>query len=119
VSRADHIRVVDTNVLLFADRQNTAETSPLDDECTTACARALHQITLRGQLVLDEFRLILKEYGKKLPHPKQPSVGSEFFVWVQRHHARPTHCVTVPISPTNSDATDFAEFPDHPEFNAL
>jgi hypothetical protein len=115
VSRADHIRVVDTNVLLFADRMSTAETSPVDDECITACVKALHEITLRGRLALDQSRLILEEYGKKLPHPKQPSVGSEFFLWVQRHQAQPTHCVTVPISPSGSDPTSFAEFPDHPE----
>lgn len=114
MSRSSQARVVDTNVLLVADRLQTADTSEAEIECIYQCVQALRHIMRSGQIVLDEGRLILSEYNRKLPRKKQPSVGSEFWRWVHRHQAMATHCSLIRISATDAASSKFAEFPDHP-----
>jgi hypothetical protein len=112
MSRQNHLRVVDTNVLFEADRLTTPVTPKTVAECIHACIGELRKIMKEGQVALDAGWLILKEYQAKLPS-KQPSVGSEFLKWVYRYNADPQRCQLVAISAKGNSATQFEEFPIH------
>jgi len=72
------------------------------------------EIMERGRVSLDMRWLILSEYRNKLSQTGQPGVGDQFYKWVLTNQANATRCKLVPITPTESDPTDFEEFPNHP-----
>ena len=103
------IVVVDTNVAVVA---NGRDSYPLG--CIEACIDRLHEIQTRGQIVLDNVRLILTEYINNLSLTGQPGVGDAFLKWVLINQNNPERCPQVPIHPKSQSENDFLEFPAHP-----
>jgi hypothetical protein len=102
--------VVDTNVPVVANG-SSEQASP---ECVKTCAVRLGELTRKGQLVLDDKWLILKEYMANLRSSGQPGVGDAFLNWVLTNHCNPKLCEQVAITPRNSERTNFEEFPSDP-----
>ena len=98
--------VIDTNVLLVANGQNTHATL----ECQANCVKRLLAQRETGVTVIDDGYRLLSEYQNKT-HPNQPKgVGDSFLKWLlqnQRNVAR-VHRVTV----TETTKDIYAEFPD-------
>ena len=105
--------VVDTNVPVVANG-SSEQASP---ECVKTCAVRLGELTRKGQLVLDDKWLILKEYMANLRSSGQPGVGDAFLNWVLTNRCNPKLCEQVAITPRNSGETDFEEFPSDPELD--
>lgn len=100
--------VVDTNVLITANRRNRV---PL--ECAAACAKVLDEITKIGLLVLDQEGLIFDEYMRHLSFSGQPGAGDAFFKWLADHRYRPGRVSHVHLA---GDARhgEFVAFPNDP-----
>ncbi len=95
--------VVDTNVLLVANKMNE-QASP---QCILSCIKIIRQIREQEyKLVLDDLELILFEYGKKLKAGPSGS-GKVFYEWLKsnRHH-----CDRVSIKLIENE-NNFEEFP--------
>ena len=102
--------VVDTNVPVVANG-SSKQASP---ECVKTCVDRLEELTRKGQLVLDDKWLILKEYMAHLRPSGQPGVWDVFLKWVLTNRCNPKLCEQVAITPKNSGETDFVEFPSDP-----
>lgn len=100
--------VVDTNVLLIANRRH----EDVSDECVEVCAQRLLAIKKNGVIAIDDGYRILREYlGKTHPNgPKGP--GDVFLKWLLQNQRNPERCCTVAITETHPD--NFAEFPVDP-----
>ena len=98
--------VVDTNVPLVANGK--ADQASL--KCEDACVRKLIQVQAGCRTLVDDKRLIFKEYLKRLSLSGQPGLGDAFFKWLWENQANPQHCCIVPV--TVHDGRGFAEFPD-------
>ena len=71
--------VIDTNILLVADGQ-APHMSPA---CRIECLNRLERAKATERVVLDQQRLILEEYGRKLnPSKRPPSPGCAFLKWL-------------------------------------
>jgi len=99
--------VIDTNVLLVADGQGCHMT----DECRIECEERLQAVQANEQVVLDDGWHILGEYQHKLDANKSPTPGSAFVKWLLQRQGMAKHVSWVSITPTNSELTTFAEFP--------
>jgi len=84
-----------------------------------ACAIRLRELTAEGKLVMDDKRLILKEYMANLRSAGQPGNGDAFLKWVLTNHSNPARCELVSITPVGSGFTDFAEFPTSPALKSF
>ena len=102
--------VVDTNVAVVANG-GSPQPSP---ECVRTCAVRLREITDAGKLVLDDSRLILREYMDNLRSSGQPGTGDAFLKWVLTNYRNPARCELVSITPRNAGILDFEEFPAAP-----
>ena len=71
------VRVVDTNVVLVANRQHQ-DVSP---ECVANCAVQLQDIMRNGRLALDDRFLILSEYQNKTQPKRGNRPGDAFVKW--------------------------------------
>ncbi len=105
--------IVDTNVPVVANG-SSEQASP---ECVKTCVIRLEELTQKGQLVLDDKWLILKEYMAHLRSSGQPGVGDVFLKWVLTNCRNQKVCEQVTITPRNSGETDFEEFPSDPALN--
>ena len=99
--------IVDTNVLLVASKK--APQASLS--CVLTCIKYLNNLRESGILVIDNNRLIIREYENKNSRSGQPNVGDAFLKWVLTHQAT-ERCEQVPI--TQIAENDFAEFPRSP-----
>lgn len=98
--------IVDTNVILVANRdhQDTSE------GCVEACVEALKEIQSAGRVVIDDHYLILGEYQHKTNSQSPKGVGDVFLKWLLQNQANPRKVVRVPVKPLADD--NFEEFPD-------
>ena len=100
--------VIDTNVLLVADGQ----ANHMSPACKLECLNRLDGVKASDQVVLDQQRMILEEYGHKLnPSKRPPSPGGAFLKWLLVNQCNPHHTATVTLTPLDGDGTRFAEFP--------
>ena len=107
--------VIDTNILLVADGQ----ANHMSPACTIECLNRLVSVQANEQVVLDNQRIILDEYGRKLNAPKRPpSPGSAFLKWLLVNQCNPNHSAMVGLTPLNHERTRFAEFPNDPDLEA-
>ncbi len=107
--------VVDTNVPLTAN----GAADHVAPQCVLNCLEYLERIQSNGRIVLDDKRLILTEYLKKLSPSGQPGAGDQFMKWVWQNQAVPERCEQVTITPTIEGTSCFAEFPDDPRFESF
>lgn len=101
--------MVDTNVLVVANRQNGESYS-----CANSCVQALLGIRASGVLLVDAAGEILTEYRQYCSHAGQPGFGDGFFKWVIDNKGRRDLILAVPITPKPGFPNDLLEFPDHP-----
>ncbi len=99
--------VIDTNVLLVADRQ----AEQMSRQCRVACEKRLEKVRSGEQVVLDHSYLILGEYQNKLDPNRRPTPGSAFLKWLLQRRKMTQHVCFVTITATNEERTVFAEFP--------
>lgn len=85
--------VVDTNVILTANRQH----ADVSEACIVSCAKRLHEIVTSGRVAIDDEYRILKEYQNgTTPHiGKRP--GDAFVKWLLRNNANPLRCDQVKL----------------------
>jgi len=97
--------IIDTNVPIVANGHSTQASQA----CSLACIQRIRRITtLADTLVLDDKRLILKQYMDNLRSEGQPGVGDAFLKWVLTNlWAR---CEQVAITLTVDGS--FEEFPE-------
>ena len=100
--------VIDTNVLLVA----SGLAKQMSAACKAACANRLERVKAVEQVVLDDQRMMLIEYGNKLDPSKQPpSPGGAFLKWLLVNQGNTRHASAVTLTPLNRERTRFAEFP--------
>jgi hypothetical protein len=95
--------VVDTNVLLIANGQH----DDISPDCVIVCVQRLQALMLTGQVVLDDARQILGEYGHKADARRSRGVGDLFLRWLHRNYSR---CVFVTLQP--HPQREYASFPE-------
>ena len=84
--------VVDTNVLIAANRENCPQATL---ECQLVCVYELQSIEKNGVLVIDSEWHILKEYMRKVSSSGQPGVGDAFLKWVLQNQSNSNRCQQV------------------------
>lgn len=107
--------IIDTNVLLVANRQH-ADISP---SCVTECVARLQEMGKAGITVIDDEFRILGEYLNKTSINPAKGVGDVFLKNLLRHVENPEKCEQ--ISLTETGVNEFSEFPDpalQPTFDA-
>ncbi len=102
--------IVDTNVLIVANSRDCPQANPA---CIMHCVRLLRKIQTEGVIVIDDSRLIIKEYEKNVSNTGQPGTGDAFLKWVLVNQGQLQRCEPVTITPT--DENQFAEFPADPD----
>lgn len=98
--------VIDTNVLLVANRQH-AEVS---EECVMECVERLISIQKSGITVIDDCYHVLGEYTNKTQVSPPKGVGDVFLKFLLRSAGNPAHVEQVTI--TEIAEYEFYEFPD-------
>jgi hypothetical protein len=103
--------VVDTNVIMAASGKSSC--SPL---CARVCLDAIKKITSGStRLVIDNRWRIIREYQANLNNRGQPGIGQAFLKWVLTNQQNHELCISVAITPKQSQSEDFEEFPSHPD----
>lgn len=107
--------VIDTNVLLVANRQHP----DVSEDCVLECVRRLTQLKESGVTVIDDGYRILGEYQNRTRLNPPKGVGDVFLKWLLQAGGNSTHVEQVSL--TEGAADSFAEFPDaalEPQFDA-
>lgn len=103
--------VVDTNVLVAANRRGTHVTLG----CALGAIGRLRSIRRNEVLVLDDGWRILREYLQQASSAGQPGVGDAFLKWALTQRKNPRRCELVPLTQRSGDPDDFREFPNDPD----
>lgn len=100
--------VIDTNVILVANRQH----QDVSDACVVTCAQQLQAIMTDGRVAIDDGYRILNEYqNKTTPHVgRRP--GDAFVKWLLRNNANEHRCDQVKL--VEDAQRGFDSFPDDP-----
>lgn len=98
--------IVDTNVVLIANRQH----SEVSENCVSNCAVRLRELMNSGKIALDDRFLILIEYQHKTNPRQGKGPGDVFVKWALRNSANPNKCDLVHI--TDHPERGFAELPE-------
>lgn len=101
--------IVDTNVILIANRQH----QDMSPQCIDTCTIALQTLMQKGRIALDDRFQILLEYQHKTQPNKGKGAGDIFVKWVLQNNAKPTRCDRVPIA--THPKRGFESFPDDTE----
>ncbi len=107
--------VIDTNVLLVANRQH----AHASEDCVTECVQRLQAMAKTGVTVIDDGHLILGEYQNKTSPNRAKGAGDVFLKWLLRQTGN--HTRVEQVSLTKLADNEFAEFPDatlQPAFDA-
>jgi len=97
--------VIDTNVLLVADKQH----GDITDTCLSNCVTKLLELQVRGHVVIDDGYRIIGEYQNKLDANHGKNMGAAFLKWLLQNQANPRHVERIRI--TETSANHFEEFP--------
>jgi hypothetical protein len=98
--------VVDTNVILVANRQHES----VGDTCVVACMTRLQEIMNNGRVVIDDAYRILEEYQNKTTPHVGKRAGDIFVKWLLRNNANDKRCDQVKLEA--HDERVFESFPD-------
>lgn len=99
--------VVDTNVLVVANGDNT----DVSDDCQLACTELLSFVDSEGSLVVDDQFAVFGEYLRNVS-TKNGGYGSRFLTHaLQRCTEAAGRCIQVRLTQVSDDEGDFAEFP--------
>lgn len=98
--------IVDTNVILIANRQH----QDVSEACVVRCMERLQRIMEEGRIAIDDAFRILGEYqNKTTPHVGRRA-GDVFVKWVLRHMANERRCDRVAL--VEHPTRGFTSFPD-------
>jgi hypothetical protein len=98
--------VVDTNVVLVANRQH----SGVSESCSDACANRLHDLMKNGRIAIDDGYRILKEYQNRTQPRAGKGPGDLFVKWVLQNTANRSRWDQVALA--TNDKRGFESFPD-------
>ena len=107
--------VIDTNVLLVANRQH----EDVSDACVDECVKRLKNMERTGITVIDDNFRILAEYLHKTSLTPPKGVGDVFLKSLLRNAGNPARVEQVCLTEVANN--EFAEFPDailQPQFDA-
>ena len=105
--------IVDTNVILVANRQHQ-DVSP---QCIDNCTIALQSVMMKGRLAIDDGFRILLEYQNKTQPSKGKGPGDVFVKWALQNNANSARCDRVSI--VEHAERGFESFPDDTELVAF
>lgn len=105
--------IIDTNVAVIANRQNT-EVAP---ECVDACIQFLSEIVNNHIVLLDQGDEIRKEYSNAIATARPYQLGAQFLVHIIRklgdcRHVRQVHL-------PKDELGEFIDFPNDPQLGTL
>lgn len=100
--------IVDTNVILVANRQH----QDVSNDCILACMTRLEQIMKGGRIAIDDGFHVLNEYQNKTSPQVGKRAGDLFVKWALQNHANPSRCDRVPL--VEHPIRGFDSFPDDP-----
>lgn len=86
-------RVIDTNVLLVANRQHP----DVSEACVDACVKLLYDVKENGRVAIDDGHQIIKEYLNKTQPRVGKRPGDAFLKWLLRNDANPARCDRVAL----------------------
>lgn len=98
--------VIDTNVLLVANRAH----ADVSEACIEECVRRLQAMQTSGTVVIDDAYRIVSEYLHKNKPNVQKGAGNVFLKWLLQNSANIRRVHTVPLTERAPDC--YAEFPD-------
>lgn len=98
--------VVDTNVILIANRQHEG----VSDRCANACTNRLNALMRTGRIAIDDRYEILKEYQNRTQPRVGKRAGDVFVKWLLQNYSNPRRCDQVKLVP--DDARGFESFPE-------
>lgn len=105
--------IVDTNVILVANRQH----QDISPACVAACAKRLQAVMQTGRLALDDGFRILNEYLHKTTPKTGNRPGDAFVKWALRNNANPQRVTCVKLD--NHAERGFESFPEDPDLVAF
>ena len=97
--------VIDTNVLLVAERRH----DDVSDECVLACVQRLQTIMRSSTVVIDDGYRVIGEYQNKLDVKHGKGAGAVFLKWLVQNQANPRRVAQVAL--TDAPNGCFSEFP--------
>lgn len=98
--------VVDTNVILVANRQH----DNISAACISTCAKRLQEIMVSGRIAIDDKWLIISEYQNKTNANAGKNPGDAFVKWVLQNKSNSSKCDQVCIK--EHSKRGFESFPD-------
>ncbi|MBX3184849.1 MAG: hypothetical protein KIT72_07620 [Polyangiaceae bacterium] len=98
--------IVDTNVILVANRQH----QDVSEACVVSCTRRLQAIMKDGRVAIDDGYRILKEYQNKTTPQIGKRAGDAFVKWLLRNNANEQRCDQVKLE--EHSVRGFKSFPD-------
>lgn len=98
--------IVDTNVILVANRQH----ADVSETCIVTCTRRLQSIMTTGRIAIDDGYRILKEYQNKTLPGEGKRPGDAFIKWLLRNNANTERCDQIPL--VEHPDRGFESFPD-------
>lgn len=109
-------RIMDTNILVIANRRNTHATLV----CSKRCADLLQELQIKGIVVIDADFRILKEYCQNANQTGQPGIGDAFLLWVLRNRGTPLcELQAITILPSADGSENYSEFPSDPTLHGF
>ncbi len=105
--------VIDTNVLVVANRRSPQA----DPACENSCMEALQRIKINHRIFVDAGGDIFDEYSKNLSRKGQPGVGDAFFKWLWDFQGNPERCRQISLTPC--DQRGYKEFPADPNLSGF
>ena len=100
--------IVDTNVAIIANRQNSSVVA----NCVEACIRFLAEAPTKHIVLIDEGDEIRAEYAKALEMSRPYELGAQFLIHVLRQQFNPARVRRVALPKAVSG--EFSDFPTDP-----
>jgi len=101
--------IIDTNVAVVANGRDTHASL----ECQLGCVKKLAEIKQQHKILIDDQRLILQEYHRRLNIHGQPGTGDMFYRYVFDNQGIAAKVQKITITPDANGG--FVEFPNDPD----
>lgn len=98
--------IIDTNVILVANRQH----ADVSEACILKCAQRLQAVMAAGRIAIDDGYRILNEYQNKTTPRVGKRPGDAFVKWLLRNNANAERCDQVKL--VEHSERGFESFPD-------
>ncbi|MDR2897618.1 MAG: hypothetical protein LBU99_02300 [Spirochaetaceae bacterium] len=110
--------VIDTNVLVTANKSRTMKNEPKElHDCIRTCVDVLDSVKQTKQVVLDFDDEIFIEYINNLSLSGQPGQGDAFIKWLHQNRWSFPDSQRVKITKAGDSYTEFSDHPDLADFD--